>query len=243
MITTSRTNEIIKRTKKLHRSAGRRESGLHFIEGDKLVLDALASGAAVETVFALPEAAHLVPECIEVSLPVMEALCAAQSVPGLCATVKTPDTSCPDSYPNGFWLALDSLQDPGNLGTILRTADAFGAKGVLISRESADPFAPKALRAAMGSTYHLPIYIGDLEAELPKLNAQGFCCLCGHLNGEENLPPHGENLVLVIGNEGHGVSDAIANLCHRYRLPMRGRAESLNAAIFAAVMMERLLGK
>jgi len=241
MTITSRTNEIIKSTKKLHRSAARRETGLHFIEGDKLVLDAIAGGAEIETVFALPEAKHLVPDCIEVTLPVMEALCAAQSVQGLCATVKTPETTCPAHYPNGFYVALDDLQDPGNLGTIIRTADAYGAAGLLLSRGCADPHSPKALRAAMGATYHLPVYIGDLETELPKLINQGFICICGHLAGREALPPRSDKLVLVIGNEGHGASEPVANLCHRYRLPMRGRAESLNAAIFAAIMMEKLL--
>ena len=241
IIITSRNNEKIKSVRKLHQASARRETGLHFIEGNKLVLEAQANGAALDTVFALEDAAQLIPDCTLVTLPVMEALCGVQSVQGLCATVKTPSTACPAQYPEGFYVLLEQLQDPGNLGTILRTADAMGAEGVLLSPDSADPYSPKALRAAMGATYHLPVYVGDPETELPKLQAQGFSCICGDLSGEETLPKRGANTVLVIGNEGHGISETVAQLCYRYRMPMRGRAESLNAAIFAAIMMEKLI--
>ena len=93
----------------------------------------------------------------------------------------------------------------------------------------------------MGSTYHLPVWVGDLAAELERLREQGYACIVGHLAGSETLPPHGKNTVLVVGNEGSGVSDAVAAGCARYRMPMRGRAESLNAAVFAALMMQKLL--
>ena len=159
----------------------------------------------------------------------------------MCATVQTPDSTCPETYPDGLWIVLDRLQDPGNLGTILRTADALGARGVLMSPDSADPFSPKALRAAMGSTYHLPVYIGALETELPKLSAQGFTCICGHLRGSETLPPVSKRTALIVGSEGQGVSEETAAHCRLYRMPMRGRAESLNAAVFAALMMQTIL--
>jgi TrmH family RNA methyltransferase len=159
----------------------------------------------------------------------------------MCALVRTPSCACPDAYPEGLVVVLDRLQDPGNLGTIVRTADALGAAGVLIGAGCADPFSPKALRAAMGSTYHLPMWIGSLETELTRLRTQGFTCICGHLGGEETLPRITKRTALVIGNEGQGVSDRTAQMCIRYRMPMRGRAESLNAAVFAALMMQTLL--
>ena len=150
---TSRTNERIKAVRALQQHKERERTGLHLIEGDKLVFDAYASGAALETVFAL-EGAN-VPQGVEtvtVSESVMEAIRTQPAPQGICAVGKTPSCACLDSYPSGLIVALDRLQDPGNLGTILRTADALGASGVLLSRDTTDPFSPKALRAAMGST-------------------------------------------------------------------------------------------
>ena len=242
MIITSRANERVKAARALQQHKERETSGLHLIEGDKLVLEAIRSGAKIETVFAKEDAPC--PEGVEivtVSDSVMEAICSQKSPQSLCAVVRTPETTCPETYPQGLLIALDRLQDPGNLGTIIRTADALGAAGILLSPDSADPYSPKSLRAAMGSTYHIPVWTGDLLRELPILKAQGFACICGHLKGDGKLPLHGENAVLVVGNEGQGVSDEVAKLCFRYRMPMRGQAESLNAAVFAALMMQRLL--
>ncbi len=242
MIITSRTNERIKAVRALQQSKSREATGLHFIEGDKLVRDAVQSGAQIETVYATEGAP--VPEgvaVVTVAESVMESLSAQKTPQSLCAVVHTPSVRPPEAFPAGLIVALDRLQDPGNAGTILRTADALGAAGLLFSPDSVDPFSPKALRAAMGSTYHLPVWIGDLTAELPRLTAQGFTCICGHLGGEAVLPPLSEKTVLVVGNEGQGVSDEVASLCVRYRMPMKGRAESLNAAIFAALMMQRIL--
>ncbi len=242
MIITSRSNERVKSVRALQDAKARKSSGLHLIEGDKLVWDAIESGARIRTVFAREDAP--VPDGIEtvrVSESVMDAIATAKTAQNLCAVVETPDCACPDQYGKGLWIALDRVQDPGNLGTIVRTADALGAAGVLISPDSADPFSPKALRAAMGSTYHLPIAIGALEPELKKWKAQGFVCICGHLQGSETLPAVADRAVLVVGNEGQGVSEKTAALCERYRMPMRGRAESLNAAVFAALMMQTLL--
>lgn len=243
MVITSRTNDRVKAVKALQQHKERARTGLHLIEGDKLVRDAVSSGAAIETVYALEGAS--VPDGVPaayVSASVMDALSTQSTPQSLLAVARTPDTACPAAYPAGLIVALDRLQDPGNLGTILRTADALGAAGVLLSPDSVDPYSPKAVRAAMGSTYHLPVWIGDLTTELSRLKAQGYACICGHLRGEPTLPPHGENVALVVGNEGQGVSDAVAALCALYRLPMKGRAESLNAAVFAALMMQRLIG-
>ena len=85
--------------------------------------------------------------------------------------------------------------------------------------------------------YHLPIWQGELAAELVKLKSEDFRLICGHLAGNEILPEPGRRCVLIIGNEGNGVSDAVAALCDKYRLPMFGRAESLNASVAAGIMM------
>ncbi len=242
MIITSRSNERVKSARALQDAKARRETGLHLIEGDKLVLDAIASGALVRTVFAREGTEPFDGiETIFVSDGIMDAIGTAKTPQNLCAVVETPDIACPEVYPEGLIVVLDRLQDPGNVGTILRTADALGAAGVLISPDSADPFSPKALRAAMGSTYHLPIYIAPPNDALPRLIAQGFTCICGHLKGSETLPAVTRRTALVIGSEGQGVSTETAAMCTMYRMPMRGRAESLNAAVFAALMMQTIL--
>ena len=177
-------------------------------------------------------------------IPVNEAVLASvsdtETPQGVAAAVKTPDTTPPKVYPEGLIVTLDRVQDPGNLGTILRTADAFGAKGLLLSEGCADPFSPKTLRAAMGSTYHIPVWQGDIVSELERLKAQGFFAVCGHLKGKEALPELPEKRVIIIGNEANGVSDEVAGKAYLYRLPMKGRAESLNAAVAAAILIYKL---
>ena len=242
-VITSRTNETVKQTRALTQARARREQGLHLVEGNKLVREAAASGCAIARLFVEEGFAPPVENAAQVatvSRGVMEALCESQTPQHVCAAVRTPSTAAPAAFPAGLLVVLDRVQDAGNLGTIVRTADAFGAAGVFVGTGSADPFSGKALRAAMGSTYHLPVWQGDAAAALDALAAQGFVCLCGHLQGDAALPDATARMALVIGNEGSGVSDAVAARCLRYRLPMPGRAESLNAAVAAAILIYEL---
>lgn len=247
MTVSSKTNPFIKDALRLRMAKYRRAENMHFAESDKLVYEVLSSGCAVERLFveegfALPGACEGI-DTVTVTRELMEYLCESETPQHLAAVVRTPGKEPPAQYPDGLVVALDTLQDTGNLGTVIRTADALGASGILIGNGCADPFGAKALRAAMGSTYHLPIWRASLEEELPRMKKDGFCCVCGHLKGEETLPSIGKKTVLVIGNEGNGVSDAVAAQCALYRLPMRGRAESLNAAIAAAILMYELSGR
>lgn len=247
MLIESTRNETVKRVRALANKKGRAEQGLHFIEGEKLVREAIISGAAFGDAFV--EEGHELMEAVltgsgatvyTVKRPVMESLTLTDAPQWVCATVHTPNAPLPAFYPAGLIVALDRVQDPGNLGTILRTADAMGAAGLLLGEGCADPYAPKPLRAAMGSIYHLPVWQGNLEAEMPRLREQGYVCVCGHLKGEDTLPAPGERCALVIGNEGSGVSEAVAAQCHRYRLPMYGFAESLNASVAAGILIYEL---
>ncbi len=240
MLIASRNNEIIKRARCLSTRKGRAEQGLHLIEGEKVLTEALHAGAAVREVFV--EEGHVWPEpqdarVYTVTRSVMESLCDTVTPQWVCATVETPACDLPETFPVGMIVALERVQDPGNLGTIVRTADAMGAAGVLLSDGCADPYAPKTLRAAMGSTYHLPIWRGDIIKALQCLRKSGFVCICGHLQGEERLPHPKDRCVIVIGNEGSGVTDETAALCLKYRLKMYGRAESLNASVATGILM------
>ncbi len=240
MIIESRANERVKEARKLLLRKERKESGLHLIESEKLVREAVTSGAKIVSCFLEEGFAFTPPEgaiMYTVTRAVLESLCESQTPQGIVAVVQTPDLTPPDVYPYGLVVVLDGVQDPGNVGAIVRSADAFGAVGLLVSPACADVFAPKTLRAAMGSTYHLSVWQGELLPELIKLRGQGFTALCGDLKGSETLPALAPNVALVIGSEGSGVSETVADACERFRLTMHGRAESLNASVAAGVLL------
>ena len=139
---------------------------------------------------------------------------------------------------------MENVQDPGNVGAILRTMDAAGFDGAVLSTGCADPFSPKALRATMGSIFRVPtMQVKDAAAAAAALKDEGYAVIAAALSGKDfftrkKLP---EKLCLVIGNEGAGVSDETMKAAtHTYRLPMRGGAESLNAAAAAAVFIYEL---
>lgn len=247
MLIESTRNDTVKRARSLAARKGRLEHGLHFIEGERLVREAVISGASIAEGFIEPgheDMARMLEgagaRVYTVTRPVLESLAQTDTPQWVCATVRTPSAGLPESWPAGLIVALDCVQDPGNMGTVIRTADAMGAAGVLLGKGCADPFAPKPMRASMGSVYHLPVWQGGLEEELPRLKGQGFRLICGHLEGGGELPEPGEKCVLIIGNEGSGVSEPVAAMCQKYRLPMYGRAESLNASVAAGILIYEL---
>ena len=240
VIIESRANERVKEARKLLQRKERKESGQHLIEGEKLVREAISSGARVVSCFIEEGYAFSPPESAMthiVNRSVLESLCESQTPQGVVAVVETPSLTPPAAYPSGLVVVLDGVQDPGNVGTILRSADAFGTVGVLLSPSCADPYAPKTLRAAMGSCYHLSVWQGELAPEIIRMKQSGFTALCGDLHGSETLPKLAANVALVIGSEGSGVSAEVLALCEGYRLTMRGRAESLNASVAAGVLL------
>ncbi len=241
MLITSRANARVKETRALLRARERHAGGRHVIQGEKLYSEALQAGTEIEDVFVLD--GHPFPDgdrVYRVTESVMEAMTDLETPPAVLATAVTPELAPPRSYPEGLLVALDRIQDPGNLGSIIRTADAMGAAGILVSKDSADPYGPKALRAAMGSNYHVRIWTGDLIHELRTLKELGATLLAGHLKGTERIPDVAARCVAVIGNEGRGVSEEASALCELVRLPMKGRAESLNASAAAAILLYEL---
>lgn len=143
--------------------------------------------------------------------------------------------------PRPLVAALEDLQDPGNVGTILRTAEGAGVSGVLLSRQCADLFSPKAARATMGSIYRMPFYRADNLAEtLEKLKRDGYAAYAADLAGacHYDQADYTEKTVLLIGNEGNGLSKEMLALADKsVCIPMEGRAESLNAAMAAGILM------
>ncbi|MDR2043191.1 MAG: RNA methyltransferase [Clostridium sp.] len=141
---------------------------------------------------------------------------------------------------NPLLLLLEDLQDPGNLGTMIRTAEAAGAAGIIMSGQTADVFGPKVVRSAMGAVCRVPfVYVEDLAAAMRQLRGRGIRIYAAHPRGDADYTElsYGTAAVLI-GNEGNGLREstaAAADLC--FRIPMEGRAESLNAAVAAAVVL------
>ncbi len=138
-------------------------------------------------------------------------------------------------------LVLEDLQDPGNVGTILRTAEGAGVSGVILSRGSVDLYHPKTVRATMGSVYRMPfLYAEDLQAVLGRLREAGVKTYAAHLQGKQEYDRYDYKggTAFLIGNEGNGLKEATARAADCYlKIPMEGRVESLNASVAAAVLM------
>ncbi|MCH5287610.1 MAG: RNA methyltransferase [Christensenellaceae bacterium] len=226
---------------------GRRETGCFLVEGRKMVAEALASGFPVEAVLADEARLHelALPRGVAVyALPehVLAAVCDTKTPQGVAAVVRITEPG----HQGRRLAVLDGVQDPGNVGTIIRTADAAGFDGVLLSGQCADVYSPKVLRATMGSVFRMNLRVtDDLPGALAVLRAGGYAVLSSQLDGEpfdEAVPGIAEPFVLVIGSEGNGVSEPVRQLAtHRVALPMRGGAESLNAAVAAGIMMYGLM--
>jgi len=244
---TSLKNPRVQAWRALKDTGTRRSEGRFLVEGQKMVGEALASGFAIEAVLLDERKAGLidVPDgiaCYLLPEHVLAAVCDTRTPQGCAAVIRMRAVP----LNGGRIVALDGVQDPGNVGTIIRTADAAGFDGVLMSNACADPYSPKVLRATMGSVFHLPVRVtDDLPGELAAMRKAGADIISSQLDGE---PFYGaaervqEQFALVIGNEGNGVSDPVKALATMHlRLPMRGRAESLNAAVAAGIMMYELM--
>ncbi|WP_317854325.1 RNA methyltransferase [Chakrabartyella piscis] len=172
-----------------------------------------------------------------------EDLCDTESPQGVLAVcAKRQDTIATlPTKENYFFILAEELNDPGNLGTIIRTADACGADGVFLSKGSVDVYNPKVLRSTMGSLFHLPIFQNvDLSETATILQEKGVSLYAAHLQGTDYpyTLPLTKSCGFLIGNEARGLSDAVANLCNQFvKIPMPGQAESLNASIAAGVLM------
>jgi len=160
---------------------------------------------------------------------------------GILAVARQPEFTMDDLFTGGPVILLESLQDPGNLGTILRTGEGAGIGGVLVNRETVDFYNPKVVRATMGSLYRVPhLVCPDLEEGVKTLKMRGFHVYAAHLGGVTKYTEadYREKTAFLIGNEGNGLTDRLAKMTDTYlRIPMEGKVESLNAAVAAAILL------
>lgn len=166
-----------------------------------------------------------------------------QTPQGIMAVVAMPEYDL-DQLLDGdqtHLLVLESIQDPGNLGTMVRTGEGAGVTGIIMNKTTVDLFNPKTIRSTMGSIYRVPFYVAeDLGETMKELQARGISLYAAHLKGEHSYDEEDYTKAcgFLIGNEGNGLSDEIANLADTYiKIPMEGQVESLNAAISATLLM------
>ena len=239
MILTSKNNPLVKETASLKDKKGRKELGLFLVEGFKMSLECQKSELEIERVFVAESYRGELPACTEapvyVSDDVFRFLSDEKSPQGVLCRVRSPDTSL--RAPQGKCLLLDGVADPGNVGTILRTANAAGYSEVYLTQECADPFSPKCVRASMSGVFFTKIYRGDRSeilsvfGDIPVLVAD-----MGGANVFNFVAP--PSFALAIGNEANGVSEeVVARATHTVKIPMRDTQESLNAAISAGIIM------
>lgn len=250
---TSTQNPKVAFWRGLKTRAGRLSAGLYVVEGAKMVGEALSLGLARTLLIDMDRLQDYKPlsdtaacDVYAVSPHILSSVCDTKTPQGVAALVSLPTP--PERKDLGALIvALDGVQDPGNVGTILRTADAAGFSGALLSEECADLYSPKCLRATMGSIFRLKALVTpSLAKTLGELKDTGYSLLSGELNGTPfyERTNVGSRLCLVIGSEGNGVSREVSALCtHRLTLPMRGGAESLNAAVAAGIMMYDLVNR
>lgn len=260
-IITSAKNQQLKNVAALLKSKKERdEQGLFVVEGLRIFTDTMNSAAELiekiymsETFYntVLPElskkqATGRYEEKTElVKDSVFDSISGTVSPQGILCVVRKPQHSLDDilSASKGKYLVLENIQDPGNLGTMVRTAEAAGVSGIIMSSDTADIFNPKVTRATMGSIFRVPfVYCEDFCGAVRSLAKAGIEVFAAYLHGGR---PYGEvtfpeRYAIMIGNEGNGLTDDAVNAAsQRVFIPMQGQIESLNAAIAAAVLMFR----
>lgn len=178
-----------------------------------------------------------------VSSEVFAKMSDTQTPQGILTVLKQPEYSLEKllQQKNPLFVVLENLQDPGNLGTIIRTGEGAGITGVIMSNQTVDIFNPKVIRATMGSVYRVPfLYVNDMAETLDKLYAHGVHTYAAHLKGETFYDSFSfkEPTAFLIGNEGNGLTKETADMAESYlKIPMEGQVESLNAAVATALLM------
>lgn len=253
---TSRKNQVVKDAAAVAASASvRREKSLFFCEGARLCEDAALSGIEITVAFATEQAMDKYKGYIEklaekaadfyiLEAHVAEMLSKTRNTQGVFCVCKIPGKKTP-SY-NGKSAVLENTQDPANVGTIMRTAEALGIKELILTGETCDIYSPKVIRASMGAVFRLPVFeIANTDKVFECFKEKGtvtYASLPADTANKAGSFIFPENAALFIGNEGMGLSDkAIENCDKKITIPMLGRAESLNAAAAAAILMWEMM--
>lgn len=255
---TSSKNKLIKEIKSLYRKKGRQKQKSFLIEGIKIIEEAIENEYPIKHIIYTDylmeseegrkffskiegfESLIYVPENI------FKEISDTENPQGIIGVSNIVSRNIEEIYMNTkkSLLFLDGIQDPGNMGTIIRTADAFSMDGIIIREGSVDPYNPKVIRSTMGSIFRMPLYYSKGIDELEKLKSKGVNIYSTALGG--SIPIYSvdfkEDFVLIIGNESKGASEEVFSLSDKLiKIPMTGKAESLNAAVAASIIMYEVM--
>jgi TrmH family RNA methyltransferase len=258
---TSLTNERVKAIRALDMRKERKETGLFLAEGAAIIMTARAAGFRPDTLVyragalesdtqkrlvnaALDDGA----EVLEVSSAVLEKLAAKENPQSMLAVFRQRWAALPgvaDLPPKSVCLVLEEVRDPGNLGTIIRTADAVGASGLILVGQCTDPYSREAVRATMGSIFNVPLAATDRAGFLSWVARWPGDVVATTLAAREDFrkAAYKSPVLLLMGSEGPGLSDALAAIAtRRVKIPMAGKLDSLNLAVATALMLYQLRG-
>jgi RNA methyltransferase, TrmH family len=246
----SKDNLLIKETRKLKEKRFRVERAQFLVEGFRFVEEALKSEFQVPHIFLSEEAIDKwhnfeLNEKLQpasklhiVKGAVLKLLTDTETPQGVIAIVNQRNFEPEDG--EGFYVLADRLQDPGNMGTIIRSAHASGAVGVIATRGTVDIYNEKTLRSTMGSIFNIPVIEDKDLSVIDRLKSRGFKLIVSTLEDSKNFYEADltENVIIAVGNEGSGISEEVYRLADvKVKIPMPGNAESLNAGAAASIMM------
>lgn len=245
----SKENTIYKEIKKLKERKNRNKAKKYLIEGFRLVEEALKANVCIESIFCVKDLEEKTEELLKsynfkgkvfgLNKALFLEICATENPQGILAAIKMNNDN--SELDGNFYLLCDKVQDPGNLGTIIRTAHAAGIDGIILTKGTVDIYNDKAIRSTMGSMFYIPIIHDDNElSKIKRLKDKGFSIVATSLEGKNDF--FNEDLsgkvVITVGNEGNGVSDEVYNLSDKkVKIPMPGGAESLNVGVAASIIL------
>lgn len=253
MIISSRKNPAVSFYRELNRERKTRErERLFTVEGVKLCTEALRAGLTITSAMVTETAAKKYPDAFGEISAEFEPVIITDDIGAYISDTKTPQgfffvAEMPGAHEkicgNGRYIILDGLQDSGNIGTIIRTCDALGTEGLILSPDCADVYSPKVVRSAMGSLFRLPFEVTELVPRIAEMRENGTAVFAAMPDSsarsidEVTLP---ESCAVIIGNEGNGVSEEVLNAADgNIYIPISG-AESLNAAVAAAIFCNEM---
>jgi TrmH family RNA methyltransferase len=253
---TSLQNESVKFIRSLDMRKVRREMGLFVAEGTSVLISARKAGWIPKTLAYLARSAAsgvaldllnwasgAGAECLEVSEAVLAKIAAKenpQTMLGVFEQRWSADFDPERAVEGGLWLALEAIRDPGNLGTIIRTADAVGASGIILIGSSCDPYSREAVRATMGSIFDVPLVRADVDEFLTRASRWPGDIVGTVLSARQDFraAPYRTPVLLIMGSEGPGLSEQLARACSRLvKIPMVGNLDSLNLSVATALML------
>ncbi len=248
----SKDNEFVKHIKKLKDKKYRDQSNEYVIEGIKLVEEAINENAKIKQIVICEECTKTQEiskklmyeiasfDCIYVTENVFNSITEVKNPQGILAVIERKNSENEINYNEDIIVALDGIQDPGNLGTILRTVDSIGLKQILVSKETADVYNPKVVRSTMGAIFRVKVIECDnLEKTLKEIKKYKYEIVVTSLQTNESIYDIKYNKkIIVIGNEANGVSKEIQEMADKkVKIPMLGKTESLNASVATGIVL------